>query len=90
MTLRLAHLSDIHFGGENKDAVAAAAGWIVAHRPDLTVITGDITREGAPAEFAAARAWVDGLARCYAARAHELGARAEELTVGRVIRLPEA
>lgn len=62
MTLRLAHLSDIHFGGENKDAVAAAASWIGAHRPDLAVITGDITREGAPSEFTAARAWVNSLA----------------------------
>lgn len=62
MTLRLAHLSDIHFGGENKHAVAAAAGWIGAHRPDLVVITGDITREGAQPEFTAARAWIDSLA----------------------------
>jgi 3',5'-cyclic AMP phosphodiesterase CpdA len=62
VTLRLAHLSDIHFGGENKHAVAAAAGWIGAHRPDLVVITGDITREGAQPEFTAARAWIDSLA----------------------------
>lgn len=62
MTLRLAHLSDIHFGGENKHAVAAAAGWIGAHRPDLVVITGDITREGAQPEFTTARAWIDSLA----------------------------
>lgn len=61
MTLRLAHLSDIHFGGENGDAVAAAAQWISVHQPDLAVITGDVTREGAPAEFAAARAWIDSL-----------------------------
>lgn len=61
MTLRLAHLSDIHFGGENRDAVAAVADWIVAHRPDLTIITGDVTREGAQSEFAAAQAWISGL-----------------------------
>ena len=41
---RLAHLSDIHFGGEHVDAVAAAKAWIAEHRPDLTVITGDVTR----------------------------------------------
>lgn len=62
MTLRLVHLSDIHFGGENRNAVAGAADWIAAHRPDLAVITGDITREGAPGEFTAARAWVASLA----------------------------
>lgn len=59
---RLAHLSDIHFGGEHVDAVAAVRAWIAEHRPDLTIITGDITREGAPVEFAAARKWVHSLA----------------------------
>jgi len=62
VTLRLAHLSDIHFGGENREAVAAVAAWIAAHRPDLTIITGDVTREGARNEFVAARAWISGLA----------------------------
>jgi 3',5'-cyclic AMP phosphodiesterase CpdA len=62
VTLRLAHLSDIHFGGENVAAVTAAAAWIAEHRPDLAVITGDVTREGAPSEFAAAKAWIDHLA----------------------------
>ena len=59
---RLAHLSDIHFGGEHVDAVAAAKAWIAEHRPDLTVITGDVTRKGSPAEFDAARKWIHGLA----------------------------
>jgi len=59
---RLAHLSDIHFGGENRDAVAGAARWIADHRPDLVVVTGDVTREGAPSEFSAARAWINDLA----------------------------
>ena len=58
---RLAHLSDIHFGGEHVDAVAAVRAWIAEHGPDLTIVTGDITREGSPVEFAAARTWVDGL-----------------------------
>lgn len=62
MTVRLAHLSDIHFGGENKDAVAAVARWIAEHRPDMAVITGDVTREGAPTEFTAAKAWINSLA----------------------------
>lgn len=62
MILRLAHLSDIHFGGENAAAVAATAHWIADNRPDLVIITGDVTREGARPEFAAARAWIDALA----------------------------
>lgn len=59
---RFAHLSDIHFGGEHVEAVAAVKDWIAEHRPDLTIITGDVTREGAPAEFTAARKWIHGLA----------------------------
>ena len=59
---RFAHLSDIHFGGEHVEAVAAVKAWIAEHRPDITIITGDITREGAPTEFAAARKWVHSLA----------------------------
>lgn len=59
----IAHLSDIHFGGENPAAVAAARDWIAACDPDLVVITGDLTRQGDESEFAAARAFVDSLGR---------------------------
>ena len=59
--MRLAHLSDIHFGGENKNAVAAATAFIRDRPVDLTVLTGDITLYGAPEEFAAARDWLAGL-----------------------------
>ena len=55
---RIAHLSDIHFGGENGVAVAAARDWIADNTPDLTVISGDLTRFGHDDEFAAAAAWV--------------------------------
>jgi len=61
VTLRLVQLSDIHFGGENRPAIVAVAAWIAEHRPDLAVITGDVTREGAEPEFGAARAWIAGL-----------------------------
>jgi 3',5'-cyclic AMP phosphodiesterase CpdA len=44
------------------EAVAAVKAWVAEHRPDITIITGDITREGAPTEFAAARKWVHRLA----------------------------
>lgn len=59
---RIAHLSDIHFGGENVAAVAAARSWLAATTPDLTVITGDLTSFGQPDEFARAVAWVSSLA----------------------------
>ena len=60
--IRLAHLSDIHFGGENAEAVAAARDLVNAGDFDLTVISGDVTRYGEPAEFAAAVEWLGGLA----------------------------
>lgn len=59
--VRFAHLSDIHFGMENAAAVEAAAAWIAAERPDLVVITGDLTAFGEPAEFASAAAWIGAL-----------------------------
>lgn len=61
MTIRLAHLSDIHFGGENEAAAAAAAEWLEREAFDLVVISGDLTRFGETAEFRKARAWLDAL-----------------------------
>ena len=56
MTVRLAHLSDIHFGGENAAAVAAATEMLNAQAFDLVVVTGDLTRYAEVAEFEAAAA----------------------------------
>lgn len=61
MKVRLAHLSDIHFGGENTAAVAAAGERIRDGGFTLTVISGDLTRYAEHAEFEAARAWLDTL-----------------------------
>lgn len=61
MKIRLVHLSDIHFGCENVDAVEAAIGAVQAFAPDLTIISGDLTANGRAEEFAAARAWLDRL-----------------------------
>ncbi len=58
MTLRLAHLSDVHFGGEDKGAAWAAVEAVQAYAPDLVVVTGDLTLNGKPAEFKAARDWL--------------------------------
>lgn len=59
--IRIAHLSDIHFGDENAAAVEAATAWLGAAPPDLTIVSGDLTRFGEKAEFAAAAAWIDRL-----------------------------
>ena len=58
---RIVHLSDIHFGGENVEAVAGVKTWLANQTPDLIVISGDLTRFGQPEEFAAAADWVRGL-----------------------------
>ena len=59
MSVRIAHVSDVHFGGELPDAVAAAAPAIADFDPDVVAVTGDITLNGLPREFRAARAWLD-------------------------------
>lgn len=58
---RILHLSDIHFGCENKAALAQVMH--VAHTGpfDLIAITGDITQFGRTEEFAAAAAWIGSL-----------------------------
>jgi 3',5'-cyclic AMP phosphodiesterase CpdA len=58
MTLRIVHLSDIHFGGEDASAVRTAPDAVRALAPDLTVVTGDLTANGAEAEFRAAADWL--------------------------------
>ncbi len=63
MLIRLAHLSDIHFGGENVDATEAAIGMVESFAPHLVVVTGDLTLNGLPKEFAAARVWLSRLPR---------------------------
>lgn len=61
MSLRLLHLSDIHFGGENREAVEAATAFALATPYDLMVVSGDLTQYGAPAEFASAAVWLEGI-----------------------------
>ena len=62
MTIRLAHLSDIHFGGENKAALSGALERLNGERFDLVVVSGDLTRYGEPGEFEAAADWLGRLA----------------------------
>jgi 3',5'-cyclic AMP phosphodiesterase CpdA len=61
VTLRIAHLSDIHFGDENRAAVAAATSRLRDGGFDLVIVSGDLTRFGEVAEFEQAAAWLDGL-----------------------------
>jgi 3',5'-cyclic AMP phosphodiesterase CpdA len=56
--MKLIQVSDIHFGGENKEAVEAAVAWIAEAKPDLVVAAGDLTLDGKVPEFDAAAAWL--------------------------------
>ncbi|HWA63550.1 MAG TPA: metallophosphoesterase [Caulobacteraceae bacterium] len=57
MTVRVLHLSDIHFGHENVAAVDATALFIAKTPFDLLVVSGDVTQYGERREFEAARRW---------------------------------
>lgn len=54
-------VSDTHFGTERPVAVAALQQLSAALKPDLLLVTGDITQRARPAQFAAARACFDAL-----------------------------
>ena len=61
--IRLLHASDLHFGPKHLAAPAAAlAGLALRSRPDAVVLSGDFTQRAKPAQFRAARAYVDALA----------------------------
>ncbi len=57
----LFHLSDIHFGLEDRHALEWVASEIAARRPDAVAITGDLTMRGRHHEFAAASRWIRSL-----------------------------
>lgn len=58
---RIAHLSDIHFGAHDPRIVDAATAWLEEHRPDLVIISGDLTQRARVEQFRAASAWLNGL-----------------------------
>lgn len=57
----LLHVSDTHFGTEQAPVVEALVALAARKRPDLVVLSGDITQRARPAQFRAARAFVDRL-----------------------------
>jgi 3',5'-cyclic AMP phosphodiesterase CpdA len=59
--IRLIHLSDVHFGAEDADALKAVETFAAHIKPDAILIAGDITQSGRRREFEAARAWFDKL-----------------------------
>ena len=60
-TTTLFHLSDIHFGLEDPQALAWVERCIVEERPAAICITGDLTMRARHREFAAACRWISAL-----------------------------
>lgn len=60
--LSLLHLSDVHFGPKHLPEPARAVLELVRReRPSVVVVSGDLTQRARPAQFRAARAFVDAL-----------------------------
>lgn len=58
---RLFHVSDLHFGREDKAALAWFAAAVESERPDAVVCTGDLTQRARSEEFAAASRYLEAL-----------------------------
>lgn len=55
---RIAHLSDIHFGAHDPKIVAATEDWIQERKPDLVIISGDLTQRAKVEQFRDASAYL--------------------------------
>lgn len=60
---RIAHLSDIHFGAHDQKIVDAATAWLEERRPDLVIISGDLTQRARIGQFGHAAGWINRLKR---------------------------
>lgn len=58
---RIAHLSDLHFGAADFAVVEGAVAAVTAAKPDLVVISGDLTQRARSAQFRDARTFLDRL-----------------------------
>ena len=59
--MRMAHLSDLHFGHHDEAVAAALAPELNKQQLDLVVISGDFTQNGEKDEFEVARSFIDTL-----------------------------
>ena len=59
--MRILHVSDVHFGGEDGGAVAAVSHFAATERPDLIIASGDLSAQGLQSELDAAASWLGGL-----------------------------
>ncbi len=59
---RILHLSDVHFGPPHlPEAARGVFDLVEERRPDLVVVSGDLTQRARPEQFRQAREWVDSL-----------------------------
>lgn len=59
--IRLFHVSDVHFGAEDPDAIAWFGERVAEERPDAVVMTGDLTMRATRREFERGGAWLRSL-----------------------------
>lgn len=59
--MRMAHLSDLHFGHHDEVLAPTLAPELERQNLDLVVISGDFTQKGTEDEFKTARAFIDSL-----------------------------
>ncbi|WP_265528039.1 metallophosphoesterase family protein [Sphingomicrobium marinum] len=57
----LLHISDLHFGAEDREALDWFALQAELHEPDSIVVTGDVTQRALPHQFEAAAEYLDAL-----------------------------
>jgi 3',5'-cyclic AMP phosphodiesterase CpdA len=57
--MRLAHISDLHFGHHDPAISSTLAADVAAQEPDMLVVSGDFTQRGTQREFEQARAFLD-------------------------------
>jgi 3',5'-cyclic AMP phosphodiesterase CpdA len=57
----IAHLSDVHFGRHAPEVVAALATWLPQRKPDLVVVSGDLTQRARVEQYRQACEFLDTL-----------------------------
>lgn len=61
MSMKLFHVSDVHFGAEDPAALAWFERCVADERPDAVIMTGDLTMRARPSEFDAGGKWLRSL-----------------------------
>lgn len=59
--MRLAHISDLHFGHHDPAISSTLAADVAAQEPDVLIASGDFTQRGTQREFEQARKFLDGI-----------------------------